>query len=93
MSPNGNGFPKPEPALIVIGMVIWAIAVALGPQRRARFIEALAEQVESEEGRRRVVSITTANATTNGGRRALTQAVNFSARFVGRIVAELRAAR
>lgn len=88
MTTNGNHVPKPEPVWIALAFVIWAIALALGPQRRTRFIEALSELAENEEARRRVISI---NAT-NGRRRQVTASVQVAVRFARRIVAELRAA-
>lgn len=88
MATNGNHAPKPEPVWIALAFVIWATAAALGPQRRERFIKTLSDLAESEEARRRVISI---NAT-NGRRRQFTQSVQAAVRFTQRIVAELRAA-
>ena len=89
MAQNGNRMPDPDAVWIALGMVIWAIALALGGRRRGAFIAALAALTEDQDARRQVVSI----HTTNGRKRAFTQSVQVAATYLARIVAELRAAR
>jgi hypothetical protein len=88
MATNGNHLPRPEAIWIALAFVVWAVAAALGAQRRARFIDALAAVTQNEDARRRVVAINS----TNGRRRAVTANVQVAVTYVSRIVAELRAA-
>lgn len=86
---NGNGLPKPEPVWVALSLIVWAVAAALSAQQRSRFIDTLDSLAKDQEARRQVVAINV----TNGRRRALTQSVQVAARFIERIVVELRAAR
>jgi hypothetical protein len=87
MAETDDHMPPPDPVWLTLGILIFAIAAALGPTRSAAFIAALDEQAAGQASRRRVIAI----HATDGRRRAVTRSVQVAATFVARIVAELRA--
>lgn len=89
MRPNGsNHFPKPEPVWVVLGIVVWAVAVALGPKRRRVFIDTLDELTAEHAARGRVVAFGTHSARS----RALSSSARTGAAYLQRLIAALRTA-
>lgn len=88
MRANGNHTPKPEACWLALGLVVWAIAIALGRRRRADFIDALERVAHHQEGKSRVVGFGPPNAR----RGRLTQASLVATAWALRLVADLRAA-
>lgn len=85
MSQHWNHMPKPEPIWIALGIVVAAIAAALGAKRRRVFFAALRELVHQHESRERVVSFTAARSQT----RAMSQAIRGGAAWLSRLIEEL----
>jgi hypothetical protein len=88
MASNGtNHRPKPEPVWIALGIVVWAVAVALGPKRRQAFIDTLAELTDDHAARRRVIGFEPPQSRS----RALSQSVLVAAAWLQRLIGDLKA--
>lgn len=62
MGNHTNHMPKAEPHWIALGIVVWSVAIALGPKRRRVFIEALEDLAAEHAARGRVVAFGPHNA-------------------------------
>jgi hypothetical protein len=88
MTHNGtNHMPKPEPYWIALGIVVWSMAVALGPKRRRMFLDAMEALTEEHVSRRRVIAFRPLNARS----RNLPQATLIAAAYLRRLVEGLKA--
>lgn len=85
MSNNGNGIPKPEPVWIALGIVVAALATALGAQRRRVFFDALRTMVEQHENRSNVAVF--GSLRFNG--RNMSQAIRGGVAWLKRLIVEL----
>jgi hypothetical protein len=86
---NGNGMPPADAVWLALGIVIWAMARALGERRRALFIDALEALASDINALRRIIAPL-------GERHHLTQmpqAQRIAGEWLRRIVVQLRAAR
>lgn len=88
MANHSNHFPKPEPALVALGIVVWAMAIALGAKRRRVFIEALEDLTAEHAARGRVIAFGTHSARS----RALSHGGRVAAAYLQRLTVSLRSA-
>lgn len=86
MANGTNHRPKPDPQWVALGIVVWAVAVALGSKRRKVFIEALDELTDDHATRRRVIGFDPPQARS----RALSQSVLVAAAWLNRLVTDLK---
>lgn len=85
MASNGwDNFPKPEPALIALGIWITAIAIALGPKRALVMMRAARRLTDRHEARERIVAF---NRRTNG--RTMSRAVEGGVAWSRALIEEL----
>jgi hypothetical protein len=79
--------PPPDPIWIALGIVIWALAEALGEKRRPQFIAALERIAADHSARGKIVSLHI-----NGRRRSVAASAKVASNYITRIVGEMRAA-
>lgn len=86
MANGTNHLPKPDPVWVALGIIVAAIAAALGPTRRARFFDAMEELSVEHETRAHVLVFT------RNHRRDLPRSAKVASHWLNRLVVELRAA-
>ena len=88
MTNGGNHLPKPEAIWVALAIVVWAIAAALGPRRRAGFIDAMAAATAQHEARERVLAFGRNGAHS----REMSRSVRAATAWLRRLEAALRTA-
>jgi hypothetical protein len=81
--------PPPEAIWLALGMVTWAIAAALAPKARARFLDALTRLTDEHSARQRIIALSSVTPKTGN----LSRGVRLAVAWIRRILAQLRAAR
>lgn len=82
---NGNHMPRPEPGWVALGIVVAALAVALGGERRRMFFDAMRRLVEQHETRNRVVVF----GSQRNHVRAMSHAIRGGVAWLKRLIVEL----
>jgi hypothetical protein len=86
MADPGNHTPKPDSHWIALGVVVFALAASMGPNRRRAFIEALEQFTAETEARSRIVAF----GRVHSG--AMSRNARTAASWLRRVVSQLRAA-
>lgn len=86
---NGNGMPKLEPIWLALGDVTWAMATALSPTVRTRFIEALERLADAHENKQQLAAFDIFSLS----RRDRARAMRVANTFIRRLIVDLKAAR
>lgn len=81
--------PPPEAIWVALALVTWAIAIALAPTVRGRFIQALANLAAEHEARGRFITFSPPSRRASN----LPRATRLAVAWVRSILSELRAAR
>lgn len=83
---NGSdGMPKPEAIWVALGIVVVAVAVALGSRQRALFFDALRMLIAEHESRERIVVF--GRAGRNG--RTMSNAIRGGVAWLRRLIVEI----
>lgn len=85
MSQDSNPLPQPESHWIALGIVVAALAIALGRKRRAVFFQALRRITSEHEARERIAVFGQAK----GNGRTMSNAIRGGVSWLSRLIVEL----